>query len=107
VKKLTFAEQAKVIHELVAAVQRSKTVSQASRDAALAALKHGARFAADEGAPRLYNALHSECLLAVCFSRLRETEPGNSFPGAGCAETLLGGFRKIDSPCGPDCGRSG
>ena len=98
VKKLTVAEEAKAIHQLVAAVQRSKTVNQVTRDAAqaaeqaarameaallpmdslevalrnarherdavgqtwettLAALRRGARSAADDGAPGLYTAL--------------------------------------------------
>jgi hypothetical protein len=98
VKKLTYAEEATVIHQLAATVQRAKAVTQASRDAAqaaeraaqavqaalapaekleaalskarhkreavgerwdaaLAALKTGARFAADEGAPQLYGTL--------------------------------------------------
>jgi hypothetical protein len=98
VKKMPFGEEAATIQQLVTAVQRSKTVSQATRDAAAAAaqaaqamltalepadkleaallaarrrrdalgekwdadlllLKRGARFAADEGAPKLYGAL--------------------------------------------------
>jgi len=98
VKQLTFAEEAKVIHKLAAAVQGDPTVSKATRrtvqaaeeaakvmeaelgpmdkleatlrtaretrdaagkiwDTALAALKRGARAAADDGAPGLYTAL--------------------------------------------------
>jgi hypothetical protein len=98
VKQLTFAEEAKAIHKLAAAVQADPAVSKATRrvaqaaeetartmetelvpmdklqaslrtarevreatgktwDTALAALKRGARAAADDGAPGLYRAL--------------------------------------------------
>lgn len=109
VKKLIFAEQAATILQLVAAVQRSKTIGQAVRgaaqaaekaarnmqaalapmekleaalrvarhkrdaiglrwDAALALLKHGARFAEGKGAPGIFNAL---------FGRLVTTRPAS------------------------------
>jgi len=122
--RLPFAEEAKAVHQLVAAVQRSKTVSKATiqaaqaadkaaraveqalgpiaklqdavrdarraRDAvgqgwesALAALRRGARAAADEGAPDLYATLFPPVVRAVT----KKSTPEEPTPTASATPT--------------------